>query len=356
MDRISNIPQSSIGLGILVVAPTTPTDDSSATTATYPSKSRTASSPSGTSSACSSRDFMSFTSHFAISLCRRMPIKGLSSIPSDMTAHTHHVLNTTQVSLSVVVLALRIMKQVQEKLDALVSGAKRGEGGQFGESLGDAELNVLDRLSGTVTAKTLLVASLMLAMKSPNGCCNTFTNATWSQVAAVPVRVLCSVEMDIALLLGFNLWVNEQQYLVWLNTVRNAAEDFSFKTAQLHHQQQQQQQQRQAKAVIAHQQQLPQQQGQQRVRKQIPQKEHLHPTLQAYRFSGMLSPSSPIAPSAEFLFNQTMANQRRKSLSKSTRLAPYARETGLSPQRMQSLMQSMQNGSFAEKIVGMMIP
>ncbi|KAJ3233050.1 hypothetical protein HDU78_006684 [Chytriomyces hyalinus] len=343
---------SSIGLGIMF-SPTTPIQDArrAATRSSQPHTS--APSQSGTSTACSSRDFMSFTSHFATSICRRMPLRRISSnIPSDMVVYTHHILNTTQVSLSIVVLALRILKQVQEKLDLLMlqsgSHAKgSSDSDVFGASMKDVELQVLDRLSRRVTAKSIFVVSLMLAMKSPNGCCNTFTNTTWSQVASVPVSVLSSIELDVTLLLGFNLWVDEQQYVMWLNTVRIAAEEFSFKTAQFqHHQQQlqlhasqQQQQQRYAKSLVQ----------QQRVRKQIQTKDN----VQAHRFSGMPSPSSPSAPSAGFSFDQ-----RRKSFTKGARLAPYpSGEDVKSVQRMQHLMQAMPSGSFVEKVVGiMMVP
>ncbi|KAJ3384134.1 hypothetical protein HDU80_001066 [Chytriomyces hyalinus] len=345
---------SSIGLGIMF-SPTTPIQD--ARRATGASQPHTgAPSQSGTSTACSSRDFMSFTSHFATSICRRMPLRRISSnIPSDMVVYTHHILNTTQVSLSIVVLALRILKQVQEKLDLLLlqsgSPAKgSSDSNVFGASMKDVELQVLDRLSRRVTAKSIFVVSLMLAMKSPNGCCNTFTNSTWSQVASVPVSVLSSIELDVTLLLGFDLWVDEQQYIMWLNTVRIAAEEFSFKAAQFQHhqlqlqlhasqQQQQQQQQRYAKLLVQ----------QQRVRKQIQTKDN----VQGHRFSGMPSPSSPSAPSAGFSFDQ-----RRKSFTKGARLAPYpSGEDVMSVQRMQHLMQAMPSGSFAEKIVGiMMVP
>ncbi|KAI8844354.1 hypothetical protein BJ741DRAFT_588189 [Chytriomyces cf. hyalinus JEL632] len=347
MDLSTATSSSSIGLGIML-SPTSPVQDTrrraSQSHASAPSQ-------SGTSTACSSRDFMSFTSHFATSICRRMPLRRISSnIPSDMVVYTHHILNTTQVSLSIVVLALRILKQVQEKLDLLLlqSGnpAKRSDSDVFGASMKDVELQVLDRLSRRVTVKSLFVVSLMLAMKSPNGCCNTFTNPTWSQVASVPVSILSSIELDVTLLLGFNLWVDEQQYVMWLNTVRIAAEEFSFKTAQFqHHQQQlqlhasqQQQQQRYAKLLVQ----------QQRVRKQIQTKDN----VQGHRLSGMPSPSSPSAPNAGFSFEQ-----RRKSFTKGARLAPYASgEDVMSVQRMQRLMQAMPSGSFAEKVVGMMVP
>ncbi|KAJ3231440.1 hypothetical protein HDU81_003747 [Chytriomyces hyalinus] len=347
MDLSTASTSSAIGLGIMF-SPASPADD--ARRASQPHTS--ASSPSGTSTACSSRDFMSFTSQFATSICRRMPLKRLSSnIPADMVAYTHHILNTTQVSLSIVVLALRIMKQVQEKLDLLLlqSGnpTKRNDSNEFGGSMKDVELQVLDRLSRRVTVKSLFVVSLMLAMKSPNGCCNTFTNSTWSHVASVPVSILSSIELDVTLLLGFSLWVNEQQYVMWLNTVRIAAEEFSLKTAQFqHHQQQlqlhasQQQQQQQRYAKLLGQ--------QQRARKQIQTKG----AVQGHRPSGMPSPSSPSAPNAGFLFDQ-----RRKSFSKGARLAPYPKgEDVMSVQRMQQLMQAMPPGSFVEKVVGMMVP
>ncbi|KAJ1557971.1 hypothetical protein HK405_014722, partial [Cladochytrium tenue] len=71
--------------------------------------------------------------------------------------------------------------------------------------------------------RVAFVASLMIAMKSPNGCCNTFTNQTWSKVSKLQLSDLNAVELQICLRLGFDLWMKEADYLAWLRVVEVSA-------------------------------------------------------------------------------------------------------------------------------------
>ncbi|KAI9350868.1 hypothetical protein BDR26DRAFT_851667 [Obelidium mucronatum] len=174
----------------------------------------------GTSNASNSKEFMNFTAHFVAQLCRETCLEELNVIPFDMMEYVDQVLSTTQVSLSIVVLALSIIKKVQRKVNAAIVG---GGLASFGESMEDQRNQVLTRMASKMNVKTVFIVSLMIAMKSPNGCCNTFTNKTWSQVALIPSQILNALELDVALFLGFDLWDKEPEYLAWLNVVRNAA-------------------------------------------------------------------------------------------------------------------------------------
>ncbi|KAJ3070215.1 hypothetical protein HDU99_002723, partial [Rhizoclosmatium hyalinum] len=128
-----------------------------------------------------------------------------------------------------VVMALRIVYKLQQKMNAVVSGTQCD--GEVGfASLADGDLERVQGMLGSLSAKTVFVAALMVAMKSPNGCCNTFTNKTWSEVAMVPPQMLNRLELDLVLLLGFDLWDGEQGYLQWLSFVRAAAREYSIKT------------------------------------------------------------------------------------------------------------------------------
>ncbi|KAJ3020688.1 UNVERIFIED_CONTAM: hypothetical protein HDU68_010063 [Siphonaria sp. JEL0065] len=192
--------------------------------------------PQGTSNASNSKSFMDFTSHLVLHLCRetKMPQLSASVLAHDMMEYVSSVLSTTQVSLSIVVLALGTLHKIQRKVNALKqSGPVIATPEPIEWSLEQGSGEILERMSGKMSIKALFVVALMIAMKSPNGCCNTFTNKTWSQVALIPAQVLNSLEMDVCLFLGFDLWDKEAEYLSWLNVVRIAAEQYSLKARML---------------------------------------------------------------------------------------------------------------------------
>ncbi|KAI8620328.1 hypothetical protein BC830DRAFT_1164607 [Chytriomyces sp. MP71] len=318
---------TSVGLGIMF-SPHSPID--SATSYLRPRQQEfqpttpTGMAP-GTSSACSSREFMAFAAHFAANLSSGTPLPRLQNVPSDLLSYVDHVLSTTQVSLSIVVLALGLIKRVQCKvlqMQGLRTPVLLNEG--FA-SLGDIERGIFVRLASRVSVKSLFVVSLMMAMKGPNGCCNTFTNSTWSQVAMIPSSVLSAIELDVALLLGFDLWSTETQYVAWLTRVRAAAEGYS-RRAGLHAQQRRQV----APKMIA-------------------------------QASGMC-PRSPVSPvNGHVLFVGDTARKVQGHSQRPMRYTPYGRVKIAAavpePQHIStSLMLRLPQGSFAHKVVGLMVP
>ncbi|KAI8611439.1 hypothetical protein BC830DRAFT_1141225 [Chytriomyces sp. MP71] len=326
---VSNI-NTCVGLGIMF-SPNSPID--SAASYYFPQQQEyqpttPQTTAPGTSSACSSRDFIAFTAHFAANLSSGIPLPRCQNIPSDLLSYVDQVLSTTQVSLSIVVLALGLMKRVQIKvlqLQGLRSPVSLTEG--FA-SLGDIERNVLARLASCVSVKSLFVVSLMIAMKGPNGCCNTFTNLTWSQVAMIPSSLLSATEMDVALLLGFDLWSTEGQYVAWLTRVRAAAEEYSRRT------------------------------GLQAQQRRVPIAPKV--VVQASRM-GPRSPVSPVNGHVAFAGN---GKKVRRQAPKPARYMPYGRVAGTKiaiamPESLNvptSLMQRLPQGSFAHKVVGLMVP
>ncbi|KAJ3001556.1 UNVERIFIED_CONTAM: hypothetical protein HDU68_006795 [Siphonaria sp. JEL0065] len=174
---------------------------------------------------------MDFTSQLVLHLCRetKMPQLTTSVLATDMMEFVSSVLSTTQVSFSIVVLTLGILNKIQRKVNAAVIATPQPVEWSLEQESGD----ILERMSGKMSVKALFVVALMIAMKSPNGCCNTFPNKTWSQVALLPTLVLNSLEMDVCLLPGFDLWDKEADYSNWLNVVRNAAETYSLKPRML---------------------------------------------------------------------------------------------------------------------------
>ncbi|KAJ3069871.1 hypothetical protein HDU98_007063 [Podochytrium sp. JEL0797] len=175
---------------------------------------------------------MHFASHYVLQLCRDTKLAQLNSLavtPSDMSYFVQHVLSTTQVSLSVVVLAFGILKKMQRKINGMTMARRDVTENEF-VSLEEQSRETLARMAPRMNVKAVCVVALMMAMKSPNGCCNTFTNKTWSQVAMMSPSTLNALELDMALFLNFDLWEKESAYLEWLNTVRIAAEEYRHRS------------------------------------------------------------------------------------------------------------------------------
>ncbi|KAJ3212001.1 hypothetical protein HDU67_004117 [Dinochytrium kinnereticum] len=62
----------------------------------------------------------------------------------------------------------------------------------------------------------------MVAMKSPQGCDNTYTNKGWNRISKVPLHLLNAMELQMLISLRFDMWVSEQGFSVWLQFVESA--------------------------------------------------------------------------------------------------------------------------------------
>lgn len=132
----------------------------------------------------------------------------------------YHVLKTTSISLSVVLLAVRFMHLLR---------LRQTRDGHWSKGYWNDSLSTMKGLFSD--EKMVFVACLIIAMKSPNGCCNTFTNKTWSKVSNLPMADLNKLELEICLRLSFDLWAQESDYLVWLFSVEAAISEFKIAIA-----------------------------------------------------------------------------------------------------------------------------
>ncbi|KAI9340420.1 hypothetical protein DFJ73DRAFT_845179 [Zopfochytrium polystomum] len=137
----------------------------------------------------------------------------------DSDLFVYDLLCATSLSLSIVLLGIRYVHELKVELCT----SKEMSSDSWGIR---AKLRALDE-------QTLFVASLMIAMKSPNGCCNTFTNQTWSKVSNLPLQLLNELEMSLCHALGFDLWTREDDYMSWLEIVEKAALKFATVTEAL---------------------------------------------------------------------------------------------------------------------------
>ncbi|KAI8854593.1 hypothetical protein BC829DRAFT_413081 [Chytridium lagenaria] len=106
----------------------------------------------------------------------------------------HRVLSTTNVPLSIVFLALLFIHRLRSTIPAPPAGS------EF----------------------IVFIAGLMVAMKSPQGCDNTYTNKGWHRISKVPLHLLNAMELQMLISLRFDMWVSEQGFSVWLQFIEGA--------------------------------------------------------------------------------------------------------------------------------------
>ncbi|CAL1696819.1 unnamed protein product [Somion occarium] len=102
------------------------------------------------------------------------------------------LLETTQVSQSVIVLSLRYIYRLKER-------------NRFTHGQGGSEYRVA-------------VAALMLANKFVDD--NTYTNKTWSEVSGIALEELNKMEREFLMGIDFSLYVDEATYDSWLNLLK----------------------------------------------------------------------------------------------------------------------------------------
>ncbi|KAJ3333633.1 hypothetical protein HDU76_005862 [Blyttiomyces sp. JEL0837] len=156
-----------------------------------------------------------------------------------MSRFVGDLLKATAISLSIVLLGMKFVERLRvrrrdafERYEAAVLEAMEKANSANGD--GDVTMGGDGNggtASGTAAADlsveaVVFVAALMVAMKSPNGCCNTFTNTTWSKVSRIPLPLLNAMEIDLCLHLRFELWVKESDYLKWLQTIEHSVLEF----------------------------------------------------------------------------------------------------------------------------------
>ncbi|KAH8111443.1 cyclin-domain-containing protein [Phellopilus nigrolimitatus] len=110
----------------------------------------------------------------------------------EFVAFMQKLLETTQVSQSVIVLSLHYIFRLKERNDFTLGKP----GSEF----------------------RVAVCALMLANKFVDD--NTYTNKTWSDVSAIPLDELNKMEREFLLGVGFRLFVDEPTYDSWLNLLR----------------------------------------------------------------------------------------------------------------------------------------
>ncbi|KAJ3189662.1 hypothetical protein HK101_008799 [Irineochytrium annulatum] len=116
--------------------------------------------------------------------------------PADLAAWVHRVLTSSRIPVSILFLGLSLIHRLRQTL----SGAP-APGTEF----------------------IAFTSALMLAMKTPAGADNTYTNAGWETISKVPVHLLNAMEIHFIVALHFDLWTKSPEYLRWLIYVEAAA-------------------------------------------------------------------------------------------------------------------------------------
>ncbi|KAI9366756.1 hypothetical protein DFJ73DRAFT_1857 [Zopfochytrium polystomum] len=202
----------------------TPSSSSSSSSSKDQSSASKSASPSSTKSKRQKQhgDVTTELANFFAAYVRRLwlgqPFDSRSRSTSPFGTFVYDLLKATSLSNSVVVLAIRYIY--------MLSLRRMNPAGPWPTCFADG----VDRSSNldALDEKTLFVAALMVAMKSPNGCCNTFTNQTWSKVSKLPLKLLNSAEMNVCLRLGFDMWTQETDYMVWIREVELSAIEFHY--------------------------------------------------------------------------------------------------------------------------------
>ncbi|KAJ3110546.1 hypothetical protein HDU96_006486 [Phlyctochytrium bullatum] len=117
-----------------------------------------------------------------------------SQTPSSFPQWVHRILATTNVPLSVVFLGLLFVHKMRSTVETPPQGS------EF----------------------IVFVAALMVAMKSPQGCDNTYTNKGWHRISKVPLHLLNAMELQMLISLRFDMWVSEHNFSLWLHYIESA--------------------------------------------------------------------------------------------------------------------------------------
>ncbi|KAJ3109395.1 hypothetical protein HDU97_006640 [Phlyctochytrium planicorne] len=117
-----------------------------------------------------------------------------SQTPASFDQWVHRVLSTTNVPLAIVFLSLFYIHRFRSTIPPPPPGS------EF----------------------IVFIAGLMVAMKSPQGCDNTYTNKGWNRISKVPLHLLNAMELQMLISLRFDVWVSEQNFSVWLQYVEAA--------------------------------------------------------------------------------------------------------------------------------------
>ncbi|KAI8912962.1 cyclin PHO80-like protein, partial [Powellomyces hirtus] len=110
------------------------------------------------------------------------------------THYTAHILSTTALPFSVLLLSLLLISRLKKQHPHL----RGAEGSEC----------------------RLLVCALMTGMKLLLD--NTYTNRTWEKVCGIPVAELNVMEMEFLVQLDFNIHVSESEYYRWLQHIEHA--------------------------------------------------------------------------------------------------------------------------------------
>ncbi|KAJ3189632.1 hypothetical protein HK101_008825 [Irineochytrium annulatum] len=116
--------------------------------------------------------------------------------PQDFSVWVHRVLTSSKIPTSILFLALSLIHRLRTALSTAPA-----PGTEF----------------------IAFTTALMLAMKTPTGADNTYSNAGWETISKVPVHLLNAMEIHFVVALQFDLWVLEPDYLRWLRCVEGAA-------------------------------------------------------------------------------------------------------------------------------------
>ncbi|KAJ3140735.1 hypothetical protein HDU90_008039 [Geranomyces variabilis] len=114
------------------------------------------------------------------------------------TNYTAHILSTTALPFSVLLLSLLLVSRLKKRHPDL----RGAEGSEC----------------------RLLVCALVVAMKVLLD--NTYTNKTWEKVCGIPVKELNIMEMEFLAQLDFDTHVSEGEYFCWLQHIELAVQSF----------------------------------------------------------------------------------------------------------------------------------
>ncbi|KAJ3155253.1 hypothetical protein HDU86_004343 [Geranomyces michiganensis] len=114
------------------------------------------------------------------------------------TNYTAHILSTTALPFSVLLLSLLLVSRLKKRHPDL----RGAEGSEC----------------------RLLVCALIVAMKVLLD--NTYTNKTWEKVCGIPVKELNIMEMEFLAQLDFDTHVSEGEYFAWLQHIELAVQSF----------------------------------------------------------------------------------------------------------------------------------
>ena len=120
------------------------------------------------------------------------------------------VLETTQVSQSVIVLSLHYIFRLKER-NRLTSSLP---GSEFRVAI--AALMMANKFVDEYVCVINLHCMLVLT-RHPS---NTYTNKTWSDVSGIPLEEINKMEREILLGIDFSLYVNKTTYESWLNLLK----------------------------------------------------------------------------------------------------------------------------------------